>query len=315
LYNKTLRHRTPHNVTMYKNYKNMLTKIICNAERQYYRDQLRLNQNNLKKSWEIINQAINRKKKKRVKTEFISINNIKSSDPAEIAEYFNKYFTNIGRTLDKKILRTNTDPMKYIQNGTNNSIYLNPCSAEEILKIIKNLKRCAPGWDEIPAILIQENSNVVSNCLTHIINQSFIQGVFPKELKIAILIPIFKAGDIEDVGNFRPISLLPAFSKNFERVFYTRLIDFLKKYKLLYDLQFGFREQYSTQMAIITLIDKIISSLEKGNFTIGIFLDFSKAFDTVNHEILLTKLTSYGIRGIANNWVRNYLQYREQYCL
>jgi ribonuclease P/MRP protein subunit RPP40 len=108
--------------------------------------------------------------------------------------------------------------------------------------------------------------------------------------------------------------LLSAFSKNFERVFYTRLIDYLNKNKLIYELQFGFRQKYSTQMAIICLMDKIINALERGHYTVGIFLDFSKAFDTVNHEILIAKLDKYGIRGNAKKWITSYLNDRQQFC-
>jgi hypothetical protein len=161
------------------------------------------------------------------------------------------------------------------------------------------MKTCAAGWDEISATTIQENKTPIASCLQHIINLSLAQGIFPKELKIAILIPIFKSGDRNESGNYRPISLLSSFSKIFERIFYTRLIDFLQKQNILFQFQFGFREKYSSEMAIITLMDRIINALEKGQFMVGIFLDFSKAFDTVNHQILLAKLSKYGIRGPA----------------
>jgi hypothetical protein len=107
---------------------------------------------------------------------------------------------------------------------------------------------------------------------------------------------------------------LTAFSKKFEKVFYARLIEFLKKNKILYQLQFGFRDNHSSEMAIIKLMERIIGALERGHFMVGIFLDFSKAFDTVNHEILLSKLSKYGIRGTANLWVQSYLKDRQQYC-
>ena len=146
------------------------------------------------------------------------------------------------------------------------------------------------------------------------VNLSLEQGTFPAELKIANIIPIFKAGETELVGNYRPVSLLSTVSKVFERAFFSKLSSFITQQKILYSLQFGFREGHSTDMAILKLLDNIIDSLDKGEYAATIFLDFSKAFDTVNHEILLQKLNHYGIRGTANNWVKSYLEKRTQYC-
>jgi len=130
--------------------------------------------------------------------------------------------------------------------------------------------------------------------------------VFPEELKLANLIPIFKSGDNKKIGNYRPVSLLTTVSKVFERVFFTRLSQFLISQKVLYDLQFGFREGHATHMAVIKLLDTIISSLENGNLALGLFLDFSKAFDTVNHNIIIQKLNHYGVRGLASKWIESY---------
>jgi exonuclease III len=314
LYNKLNRAKSKENLAIYKNYKNRLNHLLRAAERIYYHDLLEQNKHNLRKSWQTINEVINRKRKLKHKIDSFLINGKSTTDSQQIADHFNRFFTNIGSELDKKIPKTSTDPISYLKNTVTNTIYLRPTNPEEINKIITNLKTCAPGWDEFPSIILKENHDLVSTCLTHIINQSFTQGIFPSELKIAILIPIFKAGESSDVGNYRPISLLSTFSKIFERVFYQRLIDYLNKNKLIYDLQFGFRQKYSTQMAIICLMDKIINALEKGNYTVGIFLDFSKAFDTVNHDILITKLDRYGIRGNAKKWITSYLTDRQQYC-
>ena len=136
----------------------------------------------------------------------------------------------------------------------------------------------------MPAIVLKSNKTIFNPLLTHIINLSLKQGVFPSEMKIANIVPIFKIGVTSEVGNYRPISLLTTFSKIYERIFCNRLLSFINKYKIIYELQFGFREKHSTYLAMITLMEQIISALEKGHFTIGIFLDFSKAFDTVNHK-------------------------------
>ena len=149
--------------------------------------------------------------------------------------------------------------------------------------------------------------------LTYICNQWFKTGFFPHELKIANLITIYNNSEEYFFTNYRPVSVLQFFSKVLEKLRYQRLITFIKKNKLLYDYQFGFLENSSTAMALITIIDKIAKSLERGDYALGIFLDFSKVFDTVDHNILLNKLHNYEIRGIALDWFINYLKSREQF--
>ena len=114
------------------------------------------------------------------------------------------------------------------------------------------------------------------------------------------------------LNNYRPVSVLPVFSKILERLIYNRLLSFINKHNILYKYQFGFRKGHSTNMALILLVDKIMSAVDNGDFVIGVFLDLSKAFDTVNHQILLSKLYKYGVRGIAHNWFENYLLSRSQ---
>ena len=114
-------------------------------------------------------------------------------------------------------------------------------------------------------------------------------------------------------SNYRPISLLPLFSKVLERIMYNRLIEFINKYKILYKYQFGFRKDHSTYMALIILVDKITAALDKGEFTITVLIEFRKAFNTVDHQILLITLYHYGIRGIAFGWISSYLRNRMLY--
>jgi hypothetical protein len=255
----------------------------------------------------------NKKRQLKTKTTKFTINGHETDDSSQIADHFNKYFTNIGPLLDSKIPPTHTNPISYIKQKCIHNIFLSPCSEHEIGKIIQNMKICSPGYDNLPSLLLKENKIIFQQLLTHIVNLSLSQGIFPKELKIASIIPIFKAGIAGNVANYRPISLLTSISKIFERIFCTRLSNFLSTHKILYQLQFGFRPLHSTQLAMITLLEQIISSLDKGHFTIGIFLDFSKAFGTVIHQILLSKLESYGIRGIANTWISSYLSDRKQF--
>ena len=151
--------------------------------------------------------------------------------------------------------------------------------------------------------------------LTHIINKSLKEGVFPSELNLAKVVPIFNAGATNKITNYRPISVLSFFSKVFEKIIYNKLIEFMDHSDILYSYQFCFRQRHSTQQAIITLVNKITSCLDNGYLVIGVFLDLKKAFDTVDHKILLKKLYAYGIRGVALKLLESYLSGRFQYVV
>ena len=144
-------------------------------------------------------------------------------------------------------------------------------------------------------------------------NISLSEGVFPTEIKLANVIPLYKADDAFAFNNYRPVSLLCVISKIFEKVMYNRLIDFLETFSILNNSQFWLRKMHSTYMALMNLINRLITSLENDEYVLGIYLDFSKAFDTVDHVILLRKLAHYGIRGTALKWFESYLSNREQY--
>ena len=146
-----------------------------------------------------------------------------------------------------------------------------------------------------------------------IIDLSLSSGVVPDQMKIARVIPLFKSGDLSLFTNYKPVSVLPAFSKILERIVYNRLIHLLNKYSILSFNQYGFRKDHSTAYALIQLHDKLSDAIDKGNVTLGLFIDLSKAFDTVNHDILLARLEFYGVRGVALEWFKSYLSCRSQF--
>ena len=178
---------------------------------------------------------------------------------------------------------------------------------------MNNFRESSPGWDAIAAKTVRFIVPYISLPLVKIINLSMEEGVFPDELKIARVIHLYKSNDPMIFSHYRPVSVLPLFSKLFEKIMYDRLIAFLDKWSILYQYQFGLRNNHSTYMALIFLMDKIISALNDGDYVLGLFLDFSKAFDTINHKILFDKLEFYGIRGNALCWLQSYLTDRYQY--
>ena len=229
------------------------------SQRNFYSEELEKNKNNMKAQWDLIKAIINKKRgESKVNTKF-RINNKIVTDPQEVADGFVDFFTDIGGKLDKIIPRSDRHPSTYITKQYQLSMFLIPTDQIEIKKTIKKLKDCAVGWDGIPAKLLKDNTETLSTILSHLINLSFTSGIFPKEMKVANLIPIFKAGDTEIIGNYRPVSLLTTISKVFERSFYTRLIKFLEEQKILYENQFGFRAKHSTYMAILILMNNAIT--------------------------------------------------------
>ena len=194
------------------------------------------------------------------------------------------------------------------------TIWLKPATLSELEQTCMTFKSGkAPGFDNIPMNIIKSSFKYISNPLLHLINLSFSKGVFPDQLKIAKLIPVFKADDPELFSNYRPISLLTNFSKFFEKIMHNRLVLFAERFNILYHNQFGFRRGHSTSHALVHLINNIASAIDHNEATAGVFLDLSKAFDTLNHEILFSKLEHYGIRGLALKWIKSYFLHRKQF--
>ena len=185
-----------------------------------------------------------------------------------------------------------------------NSFFLNP--TDEINIIINPSEAFSPN--SILTNILKLLINDVSSELTQLFNLSFSRGFFPLLLKTSKFIPVYKKDTKLQCSNYRPISLLSNIGKVFERLMYNRLYTFLGKNSVIYDLQFGFRQKYSTSHASIHLTEKIREQLDNKNIVCGIFFELEKAFDRVDHGILIQRLNHYGIRGKANNWFSSYFQ-------
>ena len=220
--------------------------------------------------------------------------------------------TNIVQKLLGNIKPRGIDFTDYLKNPTESTFHFESADSQEILLIIDSLdSNKASGPNSIPTDVLKLIKNNICYPLKEIINLSFATGIYPTKLKV---IPIFKnKGDPLLISNYRPISLLSNLNKKFEKIVYKRLYSFLDRLNCIYEFQFGFRVGHSTNHALLSLTEKVREALDSGKFACGVFIDLQKAFDTVDHSILLTKLKHYGIKGIANDWFRSYLTGRSQY--
>ena len=228
---------------------------------------------------------------------------------------FNTFFTNIGNELANKINYSGTkDFTYYLRNRQNQKFTLHEVNEQTVTRIIENLPaKNSCGYDDISSIFLKRITTSIIKPLTIAINQVLNNGIFPDKLKIAKVVPIFKSGDCALTNNYRPISLLPVISKVIEKIIYTQLSLYFESNKLFSDSQYGFRPNRSTEQATLELTDRIISAMDNNDVPIGILLDLSKAFDTIDHAILLSKLEHYGVDGIPLQLVKNYLTNRKQY--
>ena len=313
LYAKYLKNKTVVKHAKYKQYRNILTNILRNAKRLYYQKELEANKCNGKETWKLLNEAINKRNTKPVYPK--SFKGTEGNDMCgiEIPEGFNNFFSSIGLDLDKKIPHTDGNPIDYLPR-TNGDIIpdMHLTNDHEIELIIKSLNHVGGGIDKISTrILLGTYKNNLSH-LTFFYNLCLRTGVFPDQLKIAVIVPIFKAGEKNLFTNYRPISLLPILSKILERLIHSHISFFLEEHSLFYPLQFGFRKKHSPYMPLAHIYEEVTKSIVNGNIVCGLYLDLKKAFDTVSIPILLDKMNQLGIRGNSWNIVKSYLSNRYQ---
>ena len=314
-YKKFLNTGNTYYQTKYKCYRNKIINLIKTSKRKHYNDYFTKYSKNNKKTWSGIKEIITLKPKtSNTIPQKIIHNNLTIEDPKLVASAFNNYFSNAGKNLANRIPASNSSPEDFLGTPQPNSFYLFPVTALEIENEISNLKSSkATGPFSVPTDLLKSLKSFLSTPLEIIYNVSFSNGCVPEQFKIANVIPIHKTDSQTDLNNYKPISLLSVFNKILEKLMYKRLFSFIDKHNILYDKQFGFRNNHSTSHATLLITDKIQRAIEDGLYSCGIFLDFSKAFDTVDHNILIRKLKHYGIRGVASDWFISYLNDRCQH--
>ena len=298
----------------YKGYKNKLVNLLKIAKKKYYTNLFNSFKTNMKKLWRAVNSLTN-KSSRQSKTDSLIVNNKILTKPYDMCEAYNHFFVNAAPQLQEKLPNFETDHRKFMSPRNPNSMELTHINISDILRIIKSLKNKKCRTNDFSPSILKRNAHLIAAPLTQLFNQSLQQGKFPSRLKHAQVIPLYKKGPKTDINNYRPISLLNVFSKIFEKAMKLKLISFIESNKILSSSQFGFQKNISTQDALLQFSKNIYKQLDQSNSVLSIFIDFSKAFDTVPHNILLQKLDHYGIRGPVNAWFKDYLNNRSQTCV
>ena len=300
----------------YKNYNDVLKKVKRHAKKQYYIDRCTEYCSNTRQLWKTINRLVKTTNDKStiitsLKSETRSAN---ITDPKQIANRFGSYFSNVGQQFAQNIPPTEKNINDYLNliRLNQQSLYFAPTTPTEIECLIRKLpNKRSHGHDNIDNIILKNIASSISDILSLVFNDSLIEGQFPEIFKIVEVVPLHKGNSTEEVENYRPISLLVTVSKLLEKIVYSRIYGFLDKTNQLFQSQYGFRTNHGCDHAVGELLSEIVKNLERNNPTVCIYLDLSKAFNTLLHEVILKKMERYGICGTCLSWLRSYLSNRK----
>ena len=296
--------------TNFKTYNKILKKMINEAKRNFYYNQFQLYKQNMKKTWQTINDFIQRKVKSNSFPEKLKIKDLMVTDQQEIANYMNQYYATVASNNVQDLANDENNKAyeKYLTNRPNTVFNFHTVTPLYIENIIKNLKLTnTAGIDNISNKMIKTAVNQLVNPITSVVNLMISTSTFPDLLKRGKLKPIYKKGDKTLAENYRPISILPSISKIFERVLHDQLTNYFEENNLFYQHQYGYRKKHSAELASLEFTDRCTNMLDNKGKPLLIFLDLSKAFDTINHKQLLKKMASYGIGKEAILLIKNYL--------
>ena len=294
--------------------RNKVNIKLRNAKKDYYSSKIAGQKFNPKKAWKSINSLLGRQNKPTAVNE-LTVGDNKLTCPEDIAEGFNEYFSNIGPDLSSRIDSSNYNFETYIKNAKSEFAVFQPVTVSQISHLLPGLSgNKATVIDKISCKIIKLAAPVISDSLSLTFNQAITLSSFPDEWKIARVVPLYKNGQRSIPGNYRPISVLPAISKIMERILHDQLCNYLTKFDLFSDTQFGFRNFHSTAGALLDCTNEWYINLDRKMFNLVVLIYLKKAFDTVYHQILLSKLELYGIKGQTINLLKSYLTNRKQKC-
>ena len=298
----------------YRLYRNQIVSLIKTSKKLHMQNYFMANSRNMRKTWLGIKSIINVKNTCNFTPSHIVKNGVAFTEPKSIANRFNEFFSTIGNKVQDKVYSDHVSFENFLNNPSHDSIFLTPTSPLEVQNVISSFrKNKSLGPNSIPSSFLCLIADEISPLISKLINLSFETGQFPTAMKLAKITPVHKKGSQTDLDNYRPISLLSNINKAFEKIMYERVYKFLSTQNSFFEKQFGFRVKHSTAHALISLTEHIREALDNNKFACGIFIDLKKAFDTVDHGILLKKLSYYGIRGLPNEWFKSYLTERKQF--
>jgi hypothetical protein len=296
----------------YNRYKNLLTYAIRKSKQRYFQDSFISADKDASKMWKIIHNFMNNNKSSSFDAIRMPDNNV-VKNPAQIAATFNEAFVNVATNLRDNLPPINNGLLSFDNFPSNEqTIFLNPTNSVEVTQVINSFENKNNSLDDFPFKILKLISLHLSPILTDIFNLIMTMGIYPDCLKCARVTPIFKSGDKLNPLNYRPISVLKSLNKVFERLLFRRLDHFFQAFNIISSQQYGFTSNRGTNDALFDLLGYIRSSLNTDKHCLAIFCDFSKAFDTIDHNRLLMKLNRYGIRGAALDLIKSYLSGRAQ---
>lgn len=305
----------------FKELRKKVQRMITECKKAFFREKIYEYKDNPKKLWQSL-KLIGYSKKLRTKANNIGLNikGMISSDKATVADTFNVFFTSIAKQLVDKLpenlkLFDGKPVFDYYSSlgAVAGSFELSAVTQDNVMKLLKDLKCAkATGLDEMPARFLKDAAEHIAPYLTHVFNLSIKSGIVPSDFKLARVIPLFKKGSKFDEGNYRPVSILSIVSKVLEKLIHEQINRYICNSGLLYELQSGFRKSHSTETCLLFLTDYIRKEIDSGKFCGMVLLDLQKAFDTVDHQILLTKLKALGFNNLACEWIQSYLSGRSQ---
>ena len=288
----------------YRKLRNKVTAEVKKLKKKYYADKLENTEQNPVQAWKTLKSMLPNN---------TTTNEMQTGDEEQMSNTFNNFFANIGKELSTAVPVLHDDNM-FTPSVTSceRKFEIQKVSESDILTEIKRLKnKNSMGLDGISAKILKLSAEEITPSLTYLVNRSILENKVPTQWKRAKIVPLHKKGDKELPDNYRPISLLPVVSKVLERVVHRQLSDYLKSNNLLASEQSGFRPQHSTTTSLIKVTDDWLSAMDKRLLTGAVFVDLRKAFDTVDHILLLDKLAGFGFTAGSIQWFTDYLENRQ----